>query len=184
VVVVDVLQPDSSRILGVMGDSQLGPAAPGHAHGHDHASRPGVIERFRHVLRPHSHDAADKVDAAMEASADGIRALWISLAILGATALLQAASTRSGRCGRRGGVAGSGGDIQHAFAGMNVDRPAQQLPDEDLLGCGAGEIAQGHIARARCVISAYGSGCAVTVMAHPPNLLLVSSSEYSGRVAE
>ena len=33
----------------------------------------------------------DKVDAAMEASAEGIRALWISLAVLGGTALLQAA---------------------------------------------------------------------------------------------
>jgi cation diffusion facilitator family transporter len=43
------------------------------------------------VLRPHSHEAADKVDAAMEASAEGIRALWISLAVLGGTALLQAA---------------------------------------------------------------------------------------------
>ena len=47
--------------------------------------------RLRHVLRPHSHDAADKVDSAMEASAEGIRALWISLAVLGGTALLQAA---------------------------------------------------------------------------------------------
>jgi cation diffusion facilitator family transporter len=43
------------------------------------------------MLRLHSHDAAGKVDPAMEASAEGIRALWISLAILGATALLQAA---------------------------------------------------------------------------------------------
>ena len=42
------------------------------------------------MLRPHSHDAADKVDSAMETSAEGIRALWISLAILGGTALLQA----------------------------------------------------------------------------------------------
>jgi divalent metal cation (Fe/Co/Zn/Cd) transporter len=50
-----------------------------------------VIDRLRHRLRPHSHDAADKVDAAMEASAEGIRALWISLAVLGGTALLQAA---------------------------------------------------------------------------------------------
>ena len=47
--------------------------------------------RLRHVLRPHSHDAADTVDAAMEASAEGIRALWVSLAVLGGTALLQAA---------------------------------------------------------------------------------------------
>jgi cation diffusion facilitator family transporter len=50
-----------------------------------------VIDRFRHMLRPHSHEAADKVDAAMEASAEGMRALWISLAVLAATALAQAA---------------------------------------------------------------------------------------------
>jgi cation diffusion facilitator family transporter len=93
VVVVDVLQADSSRILGVMSDPQPGPADRGHVHlhGHGDASRPAVIERLRHVLRPHSHEAADKVDAAMEASAEGMRALWISLAVLGATALLQAA---------------------------------------------------------------------------------------------
>jgi cation diffusion facilitator family transporter len=41
-------------------------------------------------LRPHSHEASDKVDAAMEASAEGMRALWISLAVLGATAVIQA----------------------------------------------------------------------------------------------
>jgi hypothetical protein len=48
-----------------------------HEHGHDHggAHAHGVLARLRHVLRPHSHDAADKVDAAMEASAEGIRAL-------------------------------------------------------------------------------------------------------------
>jgi cation diffusion facilitator family transporter len=93
VVVVDVLQADCSRILGVMSDPQTGHGGPNHAHGHvhAHASRPGVTERLRHVLRPHSHDAAGKVDAAMEASVEGIRALWISLAVLGGTALLQAA---------------------------------------------------------------------------------------------
>jgi cation diffusion facilitator family transporter len=92
VVVVEVLQPNSSRILGVMTDSQPGPDhAHWHEHGHGHPGRTGVIERFRHGLRPHSHEAADKVDAAMEASAEGIRALWISLAVLAGTALLQAA---------------------------------------------------------------------------------------------
>ena len=49
-----------------------------------------MLGRLQHVLRPHSHEAADKVDAAMEASAEGMRALWISLGVLGATALLQA----------------------------------------------------------------------------------------------
>jgi cation diffusion facilitator family transporter len=90
VVVVDVLQAGSSRILVVMSDRQSG-HGPDHTHGHVHASRPGVAERLRHVLRPHSHDAAGKVDAAMETSAEGIRALWISLAVLGGTAALQAA---------------------------------------------------------------------------------------------
>src|SRR5213079_907977 len=60
-------------------------------HGHDHAHGYGVVGRLRHLVRPHSHEAADKVDAAMEASAAGIRALWISLAVLGGTAVLQAA---------------------------------------------------------------------------------------------
>ena len=59
-------------------------------HGHDHAHGYGVVGRLRHLVRPHSHEAADKVDAAMEASAEGMRALWISLAVLGATAVLQA----------------------------------------------------------------------------------------------
>ncbi|HET6215033.1 MAG TPA: cation diffusion facilitator family transporter [Micromonosporaceae bacterium] len=47
--------------------------------------------RIRHLVKPHSHDATDKVDAALETSADGIRAVWISLAALSATAVAQAA---------------------------------------------------------------------------------------------
>jgi cation diffusion facilitator family transporter len=61
---------------------------PADEHSHEHGS--GVLARVRHLVRPHSHEAADKVDAAMEASAEGIRALWISLAVLGATAVVQA----------------------------------------------------------------------------------------------
>jgi cation diffusion facilitator family transporter len=61
-----------------------------HGHGHGHAHGQGVAGRLRHLVRPHSHEAADKVDAAMERSAEGMRALWISLGVLGATALLQA----------------------------------------------------------------------------------------------
>ncbi len=41
-------------------------------------------------MTPHSHDSTDKIDSAMETSRDGMRALWISLAVLGVTALLQA----------------------------------------------------------------------------------------------
>src|SRR6266581_3262896 len=64
----------------------------GHGHGHGepaHSHRAGALAGLRHVLRPHSHEAADKVDTAMEASAAGLRALWISLAALAVTAVLQ-----------------------------------------------------------------------------------------------
>jgi cation diffusion facilitator family transporter len=60
------------------------------AHDHGAGSQRSVLSRLAHVVRPHSHEAADKVDSALEASAEGIRALWISLAILGATAAIQA----------------------------------------------------------------------------------------------
>src|ERR1700733_12303549 len=63
-----------------------------HAHdapenGHLH----GAAAWLGHLLRPHSHEPADKADTTMEASAAGMRTLWISLAMLAATATLQAA---------------------------------------------------------------------------------------------
>ncbi|MDT3442599.1 MULTISPECIES: cation diffusion facilitator family transporter [unclassified Pseudofrankia] len=65
-----------------------------HGHGHDQEPGPGRWARLRHraahVVTPHSHEASDKVDPAMEASADGMRTLWISLAVLGVTTVLQA----------------------------------------------------------------------------------------------
>ena len=42
------------------------------------------------VFGGHSHDAADQVDEVLEADAQGRRALYISLALLAVTALLQA----------------------------------------------------------------------------------------------
>jgi cation diffusion facilitator family transporter len=72
-------------------DHNQGPAGDhdhGHDHNHDHGT--GMLARLGHMVRPHSHEASDKVDAAMEASAEGIRALWISLAALGVTAAIQA----------------------------------------------------------------------------------------------
>ncbi|MFF9168253.1 MULTISPECIES: cation diffusion facilitator family transporter [unclassified Streptomyces] len=71
---------------------------PHRAHGHeDHAHEPhggrrhaGLRHRLAHLLTPHSHESADKVDAALESSARGMRALWVSLAVLGVTALAQA----------------------------------------------------------------------------------------------
>ncbi len=59
-----------------------------HGSGHDH--RTGLRGKLKELVAPHSHDAADSVDSALETSAKGIRALVISLAVLGVTALLQA----------------------------------------------------------------------------------------------
>jgi cation diffusion facilitator family transporter len=63
-----------------------------HDHGrHEHGTHVR-ISRFR-VLRsqvPHSHDSADSVDSALESSAEGIRAVKISLVVLAVTALAQA----------------------------------------------------------------------------------------------
>ena len=42
------------------------------------------------MVRPHRHDAAESVDAALEGSAEGIRAVKVSLAGLGLTAIVQA----------------------------------------------------------------------------------------------
>src|SRR4051794_4830470 len=50
-------------------------------HGHDHPG--GVVGLVKSVFAPHSHDAADQVDRALEASDEGPRALKISLVALG-----------------------------------------------------------------------------------------------------
>lgn len=60
-----------------------------HHHGDQADCRPAQGS-IRHLLRPHSHEAAAKVDAAMEASAQGMRVLWISVAALAFTAGVQA----------------------------------------------------------------------------------------------
>lgn len=50
----------------------------------------GRHDHFSHSRVPHSHDAADSVDSALESSAQGIRTVKISLVVLGVTALAQA----------------------------------------------------------------------------------------------
>ncbi|WP_445525680.1 cation diffusion facilitator family transporter [Streptomyces cyslabdanicus] len=59
-----------------------------HRHGPGHGRLPR--HRLAHLLTPHSHESATRLDAALESSARGLRALWASLAVLGATALAQA----------------------------------------------------------------------------------------------
>ena len=49
----------------------------------------GCAARIHEIFAPHSHDAADSVDDALESSAAGIRAVKISLVVLGLTAIAQ-----------------------------------------------------------------------------------------------
>jgi cation diffusion facilitator family transporter len=65
-----------------------------HPHDHDHGghghSHPKGIKGFFYGLFvPHTHDAADSIDDALEASSQGVRALKISLFVLLGTTILQ-----------------------------------------------------------------------------------------------
>ncbi|HET6297284.1 MAG TPA: cation diffusion facilitator family transporter [Kribbella sp.] len=61
----------------------------GHGHGHGHEGD-GVRGWIRGLVKPHSHGVGESVDAALESNADGIRAVKISLVVLGAAAVVQA----------------------------------------------------------------------------------------------
>lgn len=71
----------------------------GHPHGHSHGHEQGLEHEHEHgtgfwaVVKeffvPHTHDAADSIDDALEASTEGVRALKISLFALLATTVLQ-----------------------------------------------------------------------------------------------
>ena len=62
-------------------------------HGHGHGQRLSWItstwSQVRHVVAPHSHDTADRLDAALETSKRGMRTLVWSFAVLLVTAIAQ-----------------------------------------------------------------------------------------------
>jgi len=58
-----------------------------HDHGHDHPK--GSRGAIKEIFAPHSHDAADSLDGALESSAAGIRAVKTSLLVLAVTAVVQ-----------------------------------------------------------------------------------------------
>ena len=62
-----------------------------HGHGHGHRHRRTLWSRLRHVITPHSHDSADRVDTALETSRQGIRTLTWSFVALFCTAIVQLA---------------------------------------------------------------------------------------------
>ena len=61
-----------------------------HDHDHDDHHHPAGLKGVLHGLFvPHTHDSADSIDDALEASTQGVRALKISLFVLLATTILQ-----------------------------------------------------------------------------------------------
>lgn len=81
-------------------------------HEHDHGSSiwSAVFHALSELVGAHSHDSADQVDETLEANAEGRRALLVSLAILAATAVVEAVVV-----GLSGSVALLG-DTLHNFA--------------------------------------------------------------------
>jgi len=66
------------------------PASAGDDHDHGHHHHPGGLRSaIKEIFAPHSHDAADSLDSALESSAAGIRTVKISLLVLGITAIVQ-----------------------------------------------------------------------------------------------
>ncbi|MEV1249617.1 cation diffusion facilitator family transporter [Nonomuraea sp. NPDC049750] len=65
-------------------------------HGHGHEGKRGrggirgLLAKAGHALAPHSHDSADKTDAALEGSSRGLRVLAVSFGVLLVTAAVQA----------------------------------------------------------------------------------------------
>lgn len=60
-----------------------------HEHHHEHGHHHGLWERVRHALIPHSHDHSDMISDSEEATKEAMRAAWISLAGMAATAAMQ-----------------------------------------------------------------------------------------------
>jgi len=74
-----------------MRDQQQASHEYNHDHGHDHGHEGrGLWARIRHAVGLHSHSHDSGVDEVLQGSAEGMRTLWISLAVLGATACAQA----------------------------------------------------------------------------------------------
>jgi len=145
-----------------------------------------VAGRLRHVLRPHAHDAAGKVDAAMESSAEGIRALWISLAVLGGTAALQAAVVAvSGSVALLGDTLHNAADALTAVP-LGIAFVAGRRPPTRRYTYGYGraeDLAGVVIVVFIAASSALAAYAAVTRLAHPrpvTNLLAVAAAAMIG----
>jgi cation diffusion facilitator family transporter len=138
------------------------------------------------MLRPHSHDAADKVDPAMAASAEGIRALWISLAVLGGTGLLQAAVVAvSGSVALLGDTLHNAADALTAVP-LGIAFLVGRRPPNRRYTYGYGraeDLAGVAVALVIAASSALAGYAAVTRLAHPrpvSNLIAVAVAALAG----
>jgi cation diffusion facilitator family transporter len=177
--------------------SQLQAPGPGHhdEHGHDHHElghnndhdrRPRWLAWLRHALRPHSHEAAGRVDAAMESSAAGMRALWISLAVLGATALAQAAvAAVSGSAGLLGDALHNAADALTAVP-LGVAFLAGRRPPSRRYTYGYGraeDLAGVMVVLVIAVSAALAGYVAVSRLLHPhpvSDLIAVAAAALTG----
>lgn len=62
-----------------------------HSHDDDHHHSSDLFTKLKHAVTPHSHDHSDAIQSADESSEHGIRAAWIGLAGMMATAVAQVA---------------------------------------------------------------------------------------------
>jgi cation diffusion facilitator family transporter len=76
----------------VAADATSEPDPRDREHGHSKVGGPsnGLRHRLSHLLTPHRHDTTEKVDDALAASREGLRALWFSFLFLMLTAAAQA----------------------------------------------------------------------------------------------
>ena len=140
-----------------------------HGHGHDDGHGHGLLGRLRELVAPHHHSTV-AVDTAMEASGRGMRALLVSLAVLGVTAVVQAViAALSGSVALLGDTLHNAADaltaVPLAVAFWIGRRPATR---SHTYGFGRAEDLAGMVVVLAIAVSAAAAGyAAVRRLSHP-----------------
>jgi Co/Zn/Cd efflux system component len=175
-------QDDGSELVHAHQDGH------GHSHGHGH-HHGGLLSALRGVVRPHSHDAKDSLDQALEASRDGIRAVAISLVILLVTAGIQAlVVVASGSVALLGDTLHNAADALTALPLWLAFRLGRRAPTPRFTyGYGKAEDVAGVAVLALIFGSAAFAGCeAIDRLIHPQkitHLAIVMAASVSGGVS-
>ena len=156
------------------------PGAPGdhghdHQHDHSHAHHDGGIRALlRGFIAPHSHDAKDSLDQALEASTDGIRAVALSLVILLITAGIQAlVVVASGSVALLGDTLHNAADALTAVPLWMAFRLGRRPPTSRFTyGYGKAEDVAGVVVIALIAVSAAFAGYeAINRLVHPEKVM-------------